>query len=157
MKSVPPFPFSFCPPLTAAATANVTNSVFKDHRGPFECVVMLIVSQQCDWMGSHEAAEAVHPLTFDLYLSSLCVCVCVLGVWNEQTPWGSSAVYPPSVSPRLPLNTYRQSTHTHQMLACQYKGAHGGLHTNTRTQTDTLHSRGHATLHRTLSLSGFQL
>lgn len=75
--SVPlPSPHSFFPLLTAGVTANVTNLVWKDYWGPIECVVMLIVSQQCDWMKSQEAAEVIYPLTFDLSLSSQCVCVC---------------------------------------------------------------------------------
>lgn len=104
---------------------------------------MLIVSQHCDWMESHEAAEAIYHLTFDLHLSSLGACAG----WVE---WADCMGYQLSTlrlsTPPPPFN-HIQTKHTHQMLACRYKDTHGCLHTNTYTQTDTLCSRGQTALH----------
>lgn len=130
----PPF-FS---PHTAVVTANVTSVVLKNYWGSIECVVTLIVSQQCDWMRSHEAAEAVYPSPLTC-TSAHCMRVCAGCV-----EWAATAVYPPSVYPPF---KHIQTKHTHQMLACPYKDMHGCLHTNTYTQTHASRSRGHTALH----------
>lgn len=121
--------------------ANVTNLILKACWGPVECGVMLIVSQQSDWIESHEAAEAIYPFTFDLYLSSLCVCPCWLYRTSRLHGVSSVCIPPP------PLFIHKQTKHSHQMLACQYKDTLGCLHTNTYTKTDTLRSRGQTALH----------
>lgn len=118
--------------------ANVTDLVLKNYWRPIECVFMLIVSQQCDWMGSHEAAEAIYPVTFDLYLISLLVCLLQLqlSILRLSTP---------------PLNTHRQSAHT-RCLHANTKTCMDVLRPNTYSQTDTSCSWGRTAL-QTLWLS----
>ena len=74
-------------------------------------------------MGCHEAVRAIYLLTFDLYLSSQCVCAPVL-LWNEQTSWGILSCPTLRLSTTTLLNTYTQSTHAR----C--------LHANTKAHMD---------------------
>lgn len=118
-------------------------------RGRIECVVTLIFSQR-DWMGSHEAVEAIKLITFDLYLSSLCPCGSVGCV-----EWADCMGDPQLSALRLSIPFLNK--HTHQMLACQHKGTHGCLHTNTCTQTGKFDSRRQTDLHVALSVFWFEL
>lgn len=138
MKCVPPLPSSFFPPLTAVVTADVTKVGVKNYWGPIECVVTLIVSQQCDWKGSHEAAEAIIPPHL-WPVPQVTMCVCAGRVEGAAT-----AVCPPSVYPHFKHTLTKRK---HQMLAWQYKDTHGCVHTNTCTQTGTSHSRGQTAWH----------
>lgn len=146
---------SLFPTLTAAATVDVTNSVLKDYlRGRIECVVTLIFSQR-DWMGSHEAVEAIKLITFDLQLSSLCPCGSVGCV-----EWADCMGDPQLSALRLSipfLNTETKHTHTHTRCSHANKGTHGCLHTNTCTQTGKFHSRRQTDLHLALSVFWFEL
>lgn len=124
--------------------ANVTNLILKACWGPVECGVMLIVSQQSDWIESHEAAEAIYPFTFDLYLSSLCVCPCWL--YRTSRLHGVSSVCIPPPHPPL----YTQADKTLTPDACMPIQRHTWMFAY-----QYIHQNRHITFQRTDSLAYF--